>query len=299
MARLIRVLLVEDFDPWRAFYSTVLRKLAEIQVIAQVSDGLEAVEQAQKLQPDLILLDIGLPSLNGIEVARRIRKVSPMSNILFVSENRDAEIVRSALSAGGIGYVVKSDVLELLPAVAAVFEGKQFLSASLDGHDLGVSASAGGRFIQYNPYLHLGRSISFSKFLASIIEAVAADFGNVQVYDSSSRVLRIVAHHGFEREFLNYFNVVSCDEHCACGEAMRGRSRVIVCDVATDPLFSKDARSMLTRANVRSVQSTPLIDPLGRFIGMVSTHDKRSKVPTPPELKQIDNLAASFLAKLD
>jgi len=293
---------VEDFDPWRAFYSTVLRKLAEIQVIAHVSDGLEAVEQAQKLQPDLILLDIGLPSLNGIEVARRIRKVSPKSNILFVSENRDAEIVRSALSVGGIGYVVKSDVLELLPAVAAVFEGKQFLSASLDGHDLGVSdagASAGGRFIQYNPYLHLDRSISFPKFLASIIEAVAADFGNVQVYDSSSRVLRIVAHHGFEREFLNYFDVVSCDEQCVCGEAMRGRSRVIVSDVATDQLFSKDARSTLTRANVRSVQSTPLIDPLGRFIGMVSTHHKRSKVPTPLELKQIDDLAASFLAKLD
>jgi DNA-binding NarL/FixJ family response regulator len=102
-----------------------------------VSDGLEAVQQAEELQPDLILLDIGLPTLNGIEAARRIRRVSPASRILFVSENRSADIAEEALSTGASGYVFKSDAgSELLPAVKAVLEGKRSISASLASHFL-------------------------------------------------------------------------------------------------------------------------------------------------------------------
>ena len=81
----IRVLVVDDYKAWRSFFSTALQKKPELQVIGQVSDGLEAVHQAQELQPDLILLDIGLPTLNGIEAACQIRIVSPTSKILFVS----------------------------------------------------------------------------------------------------------------------------------------------------------------------------------------------------------------------
>jgi len=94
----IRVLVVEDYEPWRRYVSTALQKQTELQVIGEVSDGLEAVQQAEELQPDLILLDIGLPTLNGIEAARRIRKVSPASRILFVSENCSADIAEEALS---------------------------------------------------------------------------------------------------------------------------------------------------------------------------------------------------------
>jgi DNA-binding NarL/FixJ family response regulator len=94
--------VVDDHEGWHSFYSRSLQKHPHLQVIAHVSDGLEAFQQAQELQPDLILLDIGLPTLNGIESARRIREVSPMSKILFVSENRSAEIVEEALSTGPI-----------------------------------------------------------------------------------------------------------------------------------------------------------------------------------------------------
>jgi DNA-binding NarL/FixJ family response regulator len=133
----IRVLVVEDCEPWRRHFSTAFQKQPELQVIGEVSDGLEAVQKAQELQPDLILLDIGLPSLNGLEVARRIRKVSPASRILFVSENRSADIAEEALSTGASGYVVKSDTgSELLLAVKAVLEGKRFISASLASHFL-------------------------------------------------------------------------------------------------------------------------------------------------------------------
>ena len=78
----MRVLVVDDNEPWRRFFSTELQKQPELEIIGQVSDGLEAVQKAQQLQPDLILMDIGLPTLNGIEAARRIRDVSPTSKIL-------------------------------------------------------------------------------------------------------------------------------------------------------------------------------------------------------------------------
>ena len=135
----VRVLVVDDYEPWRRFYSTTFQKRPDLRVISEASDGLEAVQQAQQLQPDLILLDIGLPSVNGIEAARRIRDVSPTSKILFVSENRSNDIVKEALSTGAGGYIVKSDAgSELLPAVEAVLESKRFISPSVTGRDLNV-----------------------------------------------------------------------------------------------------------------------------------------------------------------
>jgi DNA-binding NarL/FixJ family response regulator len=136
----IRVLVVDDFEPFRRFVCSTLGKRQDLQVIGEVSDGLEAVQKAEELQPDLILMDIGLPILNGIEAARRIRGLSPESKILFLSENRSWEIAEEALCTGAGGYVVKSDAgSELLPAVEAVLHGKQFVSASLAGHDFNDS----------------------------------------------------------------------------------------------------------------------------------------------------------------
>jgi DNA-binding NarL/FixJ family response regulator len=137
----IRVLVVEDYGPWLRYISSELQKLSNLQAIGEVSDGLDAVQQAQELQPDLILLDIGLPTINGIEVAKRIREVSPASKILFVSENRSPEIAEQALNTGAGGYVLKSDaVSDLLPAIKAVLQGKRFISASLAGHFLVATA---------------------------------------------------------------------------------------------------------------------------------------------------------------
>jgi DNA-binding NarL/FixJ family response regulator len=98
-----------------------------LQVIGIASDGLEAVLDTETLQPDLILLDIGLPKLDGIEAARRIRSVAPESKILFLSQESDLDLVRAALSAGGHGYVVKSDAEdELIAAIEAVMGGKRY-----------------------------------------------------------------------------------------------------------------------------------------------------------------------------
>jgi CheY-like chemotaxis protein len=128
----IRVLVVDDYKPWHSFVSKALQKQPKLRIIGEASDGLKAVRKAQELQPDLILLDIGLPTINGIEAARRIREVSPASKILFVSENRSLDIAKEALSTGAGGYVVKSDATrELLPALRAVLKDERFISACL------------------------------------------------------------------------------------------------------------------------------------------------------------------------
>src|SRR5580693_10110339 len=128
----VRVLVVEDFEPFRRFVCSRVGDSSELQVICEVSDGLEAVQKAEELHPDLILLDIGLPNLNGIEAARRIRKLSPESKILFVSQESSADVVQEALRIGVLGYVVKSHAgIELLAGVEAVRQGKQFISGGV------------------------------------------------------------------------------------------------------------------------------------------------------------------------
>ena len=132
----IDILVVDDYEDWRRFVSQVLHKESELQVVAEASDGLDAVQKVRELQPDLILLDIGLPKLNGIEAARRMRQISPDSKILFCSENRAVEIIEEAMRCGARGFVLKSDANELLPAIRAVVAGYQFVSTGLAHHGL-------------------------------------------------------------------------------------------------------------------------------------------------------------------
>ncbi len=107
-----------------------------MQTLVEASDGGEAIELAQALQPDLILLDIGLPKLNGIEAARRIRELAPRSKIIFCSQESSVDVVQAAFSAGASGYIVKMDAgSELLNAVDVVLRGEQFVGSRFAGHD--------------------------------------------------------------------------------------------------------------------------------------------------------------------
>ena len=127
--------MVEDYEPFRQFICSTLRKRPELQIVGEVSDGLEAVHKVQELQPDLILLDIGLPTLNGIDAARRIRKVAPNCKLLFVSQESSTEVAQEAFDLGALGYVVKARAgRELLAAVEAVRQGMQFVSAEFAGY---------------------------------------------------------------------------------------------------------------------------------------------------------------------
>jgi DNA-binding NarL/FixJ family response regulator len=132
---LTRILVVDDNEGWRRLAYLVLRIRPELQVICEASDGVEAVQKAEELRPDLILLDISLPKLNGIEAARRILQLSPNSKIVFLSVDDSQDVVQVALGTGALGYVDKAHaVSELLPAVDAVLRGTQFVSSTLKGY---------------------------------------------------------------------------------------------------------------------------------------------------------------------
>jgi DNA-binding NarL/FixJ family response regulator len=128
----IRVLIVDDFEPWRRSVCSIFTGHGELQVVGEAADGWEALQKAQRLKPDLIVLDLGLPKLNGLEAANRIRQTVPGAKIIFLTQTNDKEVVRKALRLGAQGYVLKSDVgTELLPAVARVLGGDDFVSSGI------------------------------------------------------------------------------------------------------------------------------------------------------------------------
>jgi CheY-like chemotaxis protein len=132
---LVRILVVEDHVLWQGFVVRKLREQPGLQIIGVVADGLEAVQKAEELQPNLVLLDIGLPRLNGIEVAKRLRKVAPGARILFVSQESSSDIVREAVRVGALGYIRKPHGSELLPAIQAALRGTKFFGRGLEAHE--------------------------------------------------------------------------------------------------------------------------------------------------------------------
>lgn len=114
--RAVKILLVDDFKEWRVTVRALLEANSGFQIIGEAGDGLDAVEKAEQLHPDLVLLDIGLPRLNGIEAAARIRRLSPGPKIIFLTQDRDIDIRTAALATGAVAYVLKSDAFSGLPA---------------------------------------------------------------------------------------------------------------------------------------------------------------------------------------
>src|SRR5689334_8418298 len=127
----IRTLVVDDYAPWLHFVSLALAVNPEIQIVGEAQDGLTAIQKAAELKPDLVILDIGLPDMSGIQVARQLLQVAPKTRILFLTENTSRDIVRDALLTGAQGYVVKSFAAkDLVPAVDAVLLDCHFVSAA-------------------------------------------------------------------------------------------------------------------------------------------------------------------------
>ncbi|MFZ0083986.1 MAG: response regulator transcription factor [Candidatus Acidiferrales bacterium] len=128
----VRVLIAEDFAAWRHFVLEKLQENPHLRVVGVATDGLAAVQKAEGLRPDLIVLAIGLPQLNGIEVAKQIRKCAPECKIIFLTLETSADMVQLALGLGAQGFVSKvSAESDLLAAVDAVTSGKKFVSQNL------------------------------------------------------------------------------------------------------------------------------------------------------------------------
>lgn len=127
-----RVLIADDSEPWRRGLRATIEPNGRWLLVAEAADGASAVEQARALLPDLILLDVSLPTLDGVEAARRILAENPAARILFLSEHRSWQIVDAAIATGARGYVVKADAgRELLMAMEAVVDGRTFTSRSV------------------------------------------------------------------------------------------------------------------------------------------------------------------------
>jgi DNA-binding NarL/FixJ family response regulator len=125
----VRLLVVDDHAVVRRSICSLLSQDPTLDVICETASGEEAVEKAGELHPDLVLLDIGLPRISGIEAARQIRRVSPNSQIIFLSQHDSLNMAKEAMKVGGHGYVTKIDAgPELLKAIHAVREGTRFVS---------------------------------------------------------------------------------------------------------------------------------------------------------------------------
>ena len=150
-ASTVRVLVVDDYEPFRRFVCATLSERQDMQVIGEASDGLDAIRKAEELKPDLIVLDIGLPALNGIEAGRRIRKLCPECKILFLSQESSVDVAQEAFNLGAVAYIVKTHAgSELSAALEAVCQGRLFVSKGLSGHirTEATDAQAAGEFFQ-------------------------------------------------------------------------------------------------------------------------------------------------------
>jgi len=132
----VRILIADGSRAWRQAFCSILREYLESVVICESSDGLEAVRKSEELQPDLVLLDIGLPNLNWLEAARQIRKLAPGSRILFLSSYDWPELLHKAISIGALGLVSKSEAArDLLPAVSAVLRDEKYFGGGFSPLD--------------------------------------------------------------------------------------------------------------------------------------------------------------------
>ena len=131
--RPVRVVVIDDSSDFRDLVISIVHTQPALQVVGEACDGEQAVRKIEALRPDLVLLDLGLPTLDGFEVTRIIRKTSPTSKIIFLSQESSPDVVQEALSLGACGYVLKSDVTNgvLSEAVNAVLQGRHFLSKTL------------------------------------------------------------------------------------------------------------------------------------------------------------------------
>ena len=192
----IRILVADDFASWRRQVHLLFQARPQWQIIAEASDGSEAVQKAADLKPDLSVLDISLPKLNGIEAARQIRQFSPNSRIIFLSHNDDLEIVRAGLGTGALGYVCKADCQsDLLPAIEAVLQGKQFVSSSIKGFKPAhVLATKTGHF--HEALFYSDDTVlldSFARFIAAALKVGNAAIVVITEPHREGLVLRLKA----------------------------------------------------------------------------------------------------------
>jgi DNA-binding NarL/FixJ family response regulator len=135
MGPVLRILVVDDHDIVRRSICTLLSGQPDFQVVCDAADGLQAVREAERLQPDVVVLDITMPKMGGFEAAVRIREVAPSAEIVFLSQHDSLDMIKEAFRHGARGYVVKSAASkELVTAVRTVSKKKRYVNAKFAAH---------------------------------------------------------------------------------------------------------------------------------------------------------------------
>jgi DNA-binding NarL/FixJ family response regulator len=182
----LRILLVDDYEPFRRYLAVTLQHEADFQILGQASDGLEALQKAEQLQPDLILLDVGLPRLNGLETARRLRRLAPLTKILFISQEFSFDLVEAAFRVGALGYMHKIRAQsELLPAIEAILSGRYFVSGVVKG---GIVETTGDKqSVRHEVHFCSDDAIVLKSFTDFISTTLRADKAAIMIATASHR----------------------------------------------------------------------------------------------------------------
>jgi CheY-like chemotaxis protein len=256
----IRILVVDDYEGWRDQVRLLLQARPEWEIISEASDGLEAVQKARELKPCLILLDIGIPSLNGIEAAKRIRQVSPRSRIIFLSQANSLDVVQAALSTGAQGYVHKLRVQsDLLPAIREVLRDRRFVSSSLQLTDILVAKP-----LQRHELLFFSDDTvflyAFTRFIADALDA--GNSAIVLVTKSHQEMLhqRLKAEHIDVDGAIRQGTLISLDSDDTFAKFMAGGS--------PDPIqYHENFRSLIDAAFKAATAEHPRVACCGEGTG--------------------------------
>ena len=252
--RPIKILVVDDFEDFRRFVCALLIPKIEFQV-AEASDGLEALRKAEELLPDLIVLDIALPSLNGLEVAKRIREFAPSTKILFLSGESSPDVVRAALNLGALGYVHKPELQsDLVPAIEAVLIGELFVSRDLK---FNVKADA--------PHRH---EILFCSDDAAIVDGFAR-FIAASLKDGNPAIVLVNESH--RKDLLDALRVRGVDVAVAI---RRGTYISLDAAVAPDPVQFLEAVRRLSETAAKAGRERPRVAVCGERAGRLWAEGK-------------------------
>ena len=322
----MRLLIADDHEVVRRGIRSLLAEQTDWDVCGEAVDGQDVLEKALELKPDLIVMDVSMPRLNGLEATRRVRSMFPACEVLILSQHENGEMARQAFRAGARGYVAKSSISKDLIAAIAKVSGRDYFfdpaildqaaSAHADAQEILQPSATFEKALRENEQglvlrqrkdqsaeesealRKLNDSSSrlwqmqslhdgLQEMLSATIDLVGADKGNVQILNTERGVLTIEAQRGFDKDFLDFFREVSASDDTACGRALRERERIVIEDVDQDALYAP-YRDVARAAGYRAVTSSPLVGKNGAPLGMLSVHFRLPQRPSNEDLRRLD-----------